>query len=125
MNDPLFKQQGYQLVGAAIEVHDEVGGGLLEEIYQECLELEFSRRGYPFRSKTQLEVRYKGELLKKRYVPDLVAFDGLIVELKSAAKILPEHEAQLMNYLRISNSRAGYLLNFGPIDGLEWKRFVI
>ena len=70
-------------------------------------------------------VYYKGEQLRKRYIPDLVVFNGLIVELKAVSHLAPEHEAQLMNYLRITKQPVGYLLNFGPIDKLEWKRFVI
>ena len=124
-SNQLFSKEGYDLMAAAFAVHDELGGGLAEEIYQESLELELSDRGIPFRSKQELAVFYKGRELKKRYIPDLYAFDGIVVELKSVSTLAPEHEAQLINYMRIAKMRVGYLINFGLIKGVEWKRFVI
>jgi GxxExxY protein len=70
-------------------------------------------------------VHYKQTQLNKRYVPDLVAFDGIVVELKAVSSLAPEHESQLMNYLRISKMTVGYLINFAPIAKIEWKRFVL
>ena len=124
-SNQLFSKEGYDLMAAAFAVHDELGGGLAEEIYQESLELELGDHGIPFRSKQELAVFYKGRELKKRYIPDLYVFDGIVVELKSVASLLPEHEGQLINYMRISKTRVGYLINFGPVKGVEWKRFVI
>ena len=124
-NDDLYSKEGYELMAAAFEVHDELGGGLSEEIYQESLEIELEMRGIPFVPKQELPVFYKGRQLKKRYIPDLYVHDGIVVELKSVASLLPEHEAQLINYMRVSKKRVGYLINFGPIKGVEWKRFVI
>ncbi len=125
ITDALFSKEGYELMAAAFEVHDEQGGGLAEEIYQESIEMELEMRGIPFVPKQELPVFYKGRQLKKRYIPDLYVHDGIVVELKSVASLLPEHEAQLINYMRISKKRVGYLINFGPIKGVEWKRFVI
>ncbi len=62
---------------------------------------------------------------KKRYVPDLMVYDKIVVELKSVSALLPEHEGQLINYMRISKSPIGYLINFGPIGKLEYKRFIL
>ena len=70
-------------------------------------------------------IYYKGRQLKKRYVPDLYANEGIVVELKAVSALAPEHEAQLINYMRLAKKRVGYLINFGPIKGVEWKRFVI
>lgn len=124
-DDDLYSKEGYALMAAAFEVHNELGGGLAEEVYQESLEIELSDRGIPFVPKQELLIYYKGRQLKKRYVPDLYVHDGIVVELKSVSALLPEHEAQLINYMRISKKRVGYLINFGPIKGVEWKRFVI
>ena len=124
-DDTLFSKEGYALMAAAFEVHNEIGGGLLEEIYQESLELEIGDRGIPFVPKSELLIFYKGRLLKKRYIPDLYVHDGMVMELKSVSALAPEHEAQLINYMRIAKKRVGYLINFGPIKGVEWKRFVI
>ncbi len=120
-----YAQAGYDLMGAAFEVHREIGGGLAEEIYQECLELELGLREIPFIPRHELLVFYKGKQLKRRYIPDLVVVDGIVVELKSVKAILPEHEAQLINYMRISRRQVGYLINFGPLAEVEWKRFVL
>lgn len=100
-----FSKEGYDLMAAAFAVHDEIGGGLLEEIYQECLELELGDRGIPFKSKQELAVFFKGRELKKRYIPDLYVFDGMVAELKAVSTIAPEHEAQLINYLGWRRSR--------------------
>ena len=124
-NDALYSKEGYELMAAAFEVHDEQGGGLAEEIYQESLEIELEMRGVPFVPKQELAVFYKGRQLKKRYIPDLYVHGGIVVELKSVASLLSEHESQLINYMRVSKKRVGYLINFGPIKGVEWKRFVI
>lgn len=112
-------------MGAAFEVYNDRGYGLAEEIYQECMEIELAIRGFPFRSKQELACYYKGRELKKRYVPDLFVFGSLIVEFKSVSQLAPEHEAQLLNYMRISRQPVGYLINFGHKDTLEWKRFIL
>ena len=123
--DDLYSKEGYALMAAAFEVHNEQGGGMAEEVYQESLELELGDQGIPFVPKQELVIYYKGRQLKKRYVPDLYVHDGIVVELKAVSALAPEHEAQLINYLRIAKKRVGYLINFGPIKGVEWKRFVI
>jgi GxxExxY protein len=124
-NSGRFQEEGYQMMGAAFEVYNEIGGGLLEEIYQECMELELGFGAIPFRSKNGIAAFYKSKRLRKRYVPDLILFNGLIVELKAVAQLIADHEAQLINYLRLSKRRVGYLLNFGPTNKLEWRRFII
>jgi GxxExxY protein len=125
MKPEIYKDEGYQLMGAAFEVYNEQGYGMAEEIYQESLEVELEMRGMPFKPKQELKCHYKGRELKKRYVPDLMAFDCLVVELKAVSQLLPEHEAQLINYLRITKQPVGYLINFGHKDTLEWKRFIL
>ena len=117
-------EEGYALMGAAFEVHNVLGGGLAEEIYQQSLELELGLREIPYRRKQQLQVYYKGALLDVKYVPDFVVYDRIVVELKSLSSLCGEHEAQLMNYMRVTRSPIGYLINFGPIGKLEYKRIV-
>jgi GxxExxY protein len=111
MKAEIYKDEGYKLMGSAFEVYNEQGCGLAEEIYQESMEIELESRGIPFRSKQELKCFYKGHELSKRYIPDLFVFECLVVELKSVSQLLPEHEAQL--------------INFGPKDTLEWKRFIL
>lgn len=125
MNKEICKDEGYQLMGAAFEVYNEQGHGLAEEIYQESVEIELGLRRIAFQTKQELKCFYKGCELKKRYVPDLFVFGCLVVELKAVSQLLPEHEAQLMNYLRITKQPVGYLINFGHAGSLEWKRFIL
>ena len=112
-------------MGAAFEVHATIGGGMAEEIYQESLEIELGLRSISFETKIPSSMSYKGQTLRKEYFPDLLVNGGIVSELKSVAKLLPEHEAQLLNYLRITGNRVGYLINFGPTAKVEWKRFLI
>jgi GxxExxY protein len=121
----MFKQEGYDLMGAAFEVYNELGYGMAEEIYQQSLEIELALRGIPFRSKHELTVFYKDRQLETRYKLDLFVFDGIVVELKAVAELTSEHEAQLFNYMRIARHRVGYLINFGHKGELQWKRFVL
>ncbi|MBP7867785.1 MAG: GxxExxY protein [Acidobacteria bacterium] len=122
--DALLQQEGYDLMAAAFEVYNRMGSGYLEEVYHQCLEHELRLRNIPYSSKPELEIRYKGVVLEKRYRPDLLVFEGIIVELKAVKALAPEHEAQLLGYLKASGKRVGYLLNFGSLDQLEWKRMV-
>lgn len=124
-NEKHMSEEGFALVGAGFEVYNEQGFGLLEEIYQESLEIELERRGIPFSAKQHLQVYYKNQPLKKRYIPDLFTHNAIMVELKSVKELLPEHEAQLLNYLRITRSAVGYLLNFGQPKNLQWTRFIL
>ena len=124
-SDQPFAEEGYELMGAAFEVHNIQGGGLSEEIYQQSLEVELDLRGIPFRRKQELTVNYKGRELRTKYIPDLFVFDRIVVELKAVATLGPEHEAQIMNYMRITKQPIGYLINFGPVGKLQYKRFIL
>ena len=119
------KDESYRLIGAAFEIYNDRGFGLAEEFYQECLEIELELQKIPFRAKQELTSFYKGRELKKRYIPDLFVFDSIIVELKAVSQLLPEHEAQLINYMRITKSPLGYLINFGKAGGLDFKRIIL
>lgn len=121
----MLKQEGYDLMGAAFEVYNELGYGMAEEIYQQSLEIELGLRSIPFLSKAVVDVAYKGRILITKYQPDLLVFGEIVVELKAVKAIASEHEAQLFNYLRISKKHVGYLINFGSANELEWKRFVV
>ena len=120
-----FGEEGFRLVGAAMEVYNEKGPGLTEAIYQECMEIELELRGLPFNAMRELRTFYKGRELRKRYLPDLVVFDRIIAELKALKSIEPEHESQLLNYMHLTRSPVGYLLNFSFKSGLQWKRFLL
>jgi GxxExxY protein len=125
MRSEIYKHEGYRLMGAAFEVYNEQGHGMAEELYQESMEIELGLRAIPFDSKRTLVCHYKGRPLAKPYIPDFFVFDCLIAELKAVTELLPEHEAQLFNYMRITRSPVGYLINFGHKDTLEWQRLII
>ena len=123
--DQPFAREGYALMGAAFEVHNVIGGGLLEELYQQSLRIELSLRSIPYQSKPKLDTFYKGHELQKQYVPDFLVHGRIIVELKAASALCPEHEAQLINYMRIARCPVGYLINFGPIGKLQYERYIL
>jgi len=121
----MFKQEGYDLMGAAFEVYNELGYGMAEEIYQAAVEVELGLRGIPFTAQAELHVFFKGHSLTPKYRPDLLAFGEIIVELMALKEICTEHEGQLFNYMQIARKQVGYLINFGKKGELEWKRFVV
>lgn len=125
MRPEIYKAEGYKLMGAAFEVYNVHGHGLGEEIYQESLELELLDRGLGFDSKRELTCYYKGRPLRKKYIPDLFVLGSIVVELKSVSELCPEHEAQLINYIRLSKQPVGYLINFGHKGILQWKRITL
>ncbi|MGA7697901.1 MAG: GxxExxY protein [Candidatus Sulfotelmatobacter sp.] len=101
-----------QVIGAAIEVHRELGPGLMESVYEECLCHELHLQKLKFERQMALPVRYKGISLDCGYRIDLVVEDSLILELKCVEHILPVHEAQLLTYLKLTGKRVGLILNF-------------
>lgn len=121
----LFEQEGYALMGAAFEVYNQLGSGFLEEVYQEAMEIELKARSIPFIAKPRLAVTYKEQLLKKYYEADLLLHKDVVVELKATRAIAPEHEAQLINELKATGKRVGYLVNFGSFPRMQWSRRVL
>jgi GxxExxY protein len=121
----VLKDEVYQIVGAALEVYWQLGRGFLEPVYQEALEVELGRRGIPFESQKRLTIEYKGELLLKEYVADLILFGQIIAELKTCEHLSGREEAQILNYLKATGMRVGLLFNFGSAVKLEGKRYVV
>jgi len=101
-----------KVIGAAIEVHRELGPGLLESSYHTCLCRELKLRGIPHLSEVELPLEYKGVQIRKGYIIDLLIDDILIVEIKSVDKLLPIHGSQLMTYMHLKRVPAGLLINF-------------
>jgi len=102
----------HEIIGAAIEVHRQVGPGLLESIYEECLVSELKQRGLRLKNQYSLPILYKGKQLNSVYRLDLLVEDKVIVELKTVDKISGLHKAQLLTYLKLAKLRYGLLLNF-------------
>jgi len=114
----------FAIIGAAMEVHRELGRGFLELVYQTALALEFQDRGIPFNAEVALPIRYKNKLLTCAYRADFVCFESVIVETKAIAALSSADEAQLINELKATGLRRGLLLNFGATS-LEPKRLVL
>ena len=108
------REMTYQIIGAAMAVHRELGHGFLEGVYGDALELEFKEK--------MIEIAYKGNPLKHHYQADFVCFDSIIVELKAVDCITSSHRSQLINYLNATQYRVGLLINFGE-SSLKYERF--
>ena len=117
--------QTFVILGAAMEVHTQLGHCFLEPVYQEAMSIELASSSVPFEAQRALEILYKGHRLKKEYVPDFVCYQQIIVELKALDHLTSKEEAQVLNYLKATKFRVALLLNFGGHGKLEWKRLVL
>ena len=106
------EQLTQRILGAAIEVHKQLGPGLLESAYEQCLCRELSLRNIPFRRQVEMPVTYKGLKLDCGYCIDVIVDDSVVLELKSVESLMAVHEAQLFTYLRLSGIKVGFLINF-------------
>lgn len=125
MENLIYKEEVFDIVGAAIEVHKVLGNGFLEPVYQESLEIEFALRKVPFEAQKRLKLFYKNIELKKEYIPDFVCYEKIIVEIKAIERLTNIEFAQIINYLHTTKFKVGVLINFGSHGKLEWKRFVV
>ncbi len=120
----LFKNEVYQIVACAIEVLNTLGHGIVEKPYENALVVEFRLREIPFRQQPAFDVLYKGSKVDL-FVPDLIAFDAIVVVDTKVIDRITDHERGLiLNYLRITNLRVGVILNFKHRK-LEWERIVL
>jgi GxxExxY protein len=115
--------QTFAIIGAAMEVHNQMGHGFLEAIYQEALAIELFTRLIPFEREVSLQIVYKGQSLTTRYRADFIGFNEIIIELKAQSALTGADEAQLINYLKTTDFHRGLLINFGAAS-LQYKRLV-
>lgn len=120
----IYKDEVYKIIGAAMEVHSELGPGFLESVYEEALDRECKIRKIPFETQVDVSVEYKGEPLGKKFRSDFLFYDKIIGELKSIPGLTKTDEAQIINYLKATKFKLGLLINFGSYPKLEWKRFI-
>lgn len=123
LHEFFYKEETYRIIGIAMEVHNELGPGFLEYVYQEAFEIELKRQNIPYQREKVIHIYYKNEKLKKEYSADFFCFDKIIVELKALSALNSVNESQLLHYLTATKMRVGMLINFGA-KSLEHKRMV-
>ena len=111
----------HKILGVCMDVLHELGSGFLEPVYQEALAIAFRDADIPFRRESPLTIYFRGKPLQKQYIADFICHDRIILELKAVKKILPEHKAQLLNYLKATGLPLGYVINFHG-EKLTWDR---
>jgi len=119
----LYKKETFDIIGVAMEVHNELGPGFLEAVYQEAFEIELINQNIPYEREKVLIIFYKKEKLKREFTADFFCFGKIIVELKALSSLDGNHEAQLLNYITATNTKVGLLINFGA-KSLEYKRMI-
>ena len=123
MSNLFYQDESYKIRGALFAVHNELGCGFLERVYQDALEVEFRLRNIPYEREKLIHVMYKGHPLGEPYRADFVCYGKVIVELKSVSEILDVHRAQIINYLKATKMKLGFLVNFGE-GSLKIERIV-
>ena len=114
----------YKIIGVAMRLYNELGHGYAEPIYQECLSILCTEEGIPWEREKELTMFFHDRPLEKKYKADFVCYGDIIVEMKAVSQLTSEHRAQLFNYLRISRSQAGVLLNFGDPRRLLSEKYL-
>ena len=120
----MFEQETYQIIGAAMKVHNELGPGFSEKVYQEALAIEFTERDIPFQREIELHATYKGIVLEGTFIPDFICYDKIVVELKAVKELDDVHRSQAINYAKIAGFNLSLLINFGEAS-LVKERFPI
>jgi len=120
-----YNKLSKEILDASISVHKEMGPGLLESVYEACLEKELKLREITTKSQVRLPLFYRGEELSKDFRIDLLIDNEIIIEIKAVEIILPVHQAQIISYLKLADKRLGFLINFNePLLKNGFKRFV-
>lgn len=122
MDKLIYEDLTYKIRGALFEVYKDMGCGFLEDVYQECLEIELALQEIPFTAQQPLQLEYKGRTLRKCYVPDFICYGKIVVEIKAVKEIADEHRAQVHNYLRATGYQLGLLVNFGHHPQIQIER---
>lgn len=117
------KEEYYKIVGICMEVHRNLGGGLLEIVYKDALEYEFSMNNIPFEREKEYFIEYKDIILPHKFYADFVVYDDIILEVKAIREIIDVHFAQTLNYVKLINGRLGIIANFNS-RSLEHKRII-
>jgi GxxExxY protein len=120
----LYYEEAYDIIGACMEVHRELGRGFAEIAYKDALEIEFKSRNIPYVREQEFEIFYKGIPLNRKFYVDFWVYGLINLEVKAKSSLIEEHIAQTLNYCACSRQRLGLLVNFGA-KSLEYKRIVL
>ena len=120
----IYPKESYEIVGAAMNVHNAFGPGFSEKVYQDALEVELMNRGIPFKRETELHATYKGVTLSATFIPDFICYDKIILELKAVKELDDIHRSQAINYAKVANMKLALLINFGEYQ-LQYERLPI
>ena len=123
MDNLIYKEEAYKIIGAAMNVHKELGIGFLEPVYQEALAIELTSANIPFTKEQQIAIYYKEQKLNKYYQADFICYENIILEVKALNTLTTNHEAQMINYLVATKKPLGILINFGT-KSLQTKRII-
>ena len=122
MNEFLYKELSYKIIGLAMEVHRELGSGFLEKVYENALMILFEQNNIKAKQQENIKVKFRNKVIGD-YIADIIVDDLIILELKCCKKIDTVHKAQLSNYLKATGKKVGIILNFGK-NSLEVERVV-
>jgi len=118
------EEETYKIIGICMEVHRNLGPGLLEVVYKDALEVEFKENKIPFEREKEYSIEYKGKVLPHKFYADFVINEKIILEVKAIKEFSNEHIAQILNYIKLSSSEVGLLVNF-QTKSLQHKRYII
>lgn len=124
MDTLIYKQDSYNIIGACMEVHKELGRGFSENIYGDALEIELINTGIQYKREVKFHITYKGDVLPHFYVADFIIDNKIVLEIKAIETLIKSHIKQTLNYLAASKLKLGILVNFGE-DSLNYKRIVL
>lgn len=113
MIEILYKKESYEIIGKCMEVYNTLGGGFLEVVYKDALEIEFQLAGIPYEREREYQIIYKGKMLPRKFVADFVVMNKIILEVKAAKDIHDENISQSINYLAVSKNKLALCVNFG------------
>jgi GxxExxY protein len=124
MQDLIYKQEVFQIVGAAMNVHRYFGPGFTEKVYQEALQVEFQKQEIPYKRENPIRAKYHDIELNAEFVPDLICYNDIVVELKAVKELDDIHRSQAINYGKVAGTKLSLLINFGE-PSLRYERYVI
>ncbi len=119
-----LQTETYEIIGACMEVHRNLGHGFLEIVYKDALEIEFKKKDIPYKREKEYNAEYKGVILPHKFYADFIVFENVILEVKASKGIADEHYSQVINYLAVSKCKIGLLINFGE-PSLYSKRIIL